>query len=293
VIPRSRVRLVLLAGAAGDCIGRPHEGRAHPGEPLVAESAWRVSDDTALTLATCRAIVEAGRVDPASIAAVFAREFRTGTYGGLGASTLKAMRDLAQGAHWATAGRTGEFAAGNGAAMRIAPLAFVMAGVTPEERRLIRDVCRITHKNDEACVAALAVVRAMHVIADGARGPSLLGEIAGELPDTRVRDALRILSDLPDPAPVERAAEAAGTSGHAAESVPLALYLAARFGPSCEEAILAAVRCGGDTDTIASIAGQVCGAAGGTLSESWLERLPVREEIEDLAERLAAVPPRA
>jgi ADP-ribosyl-[dinitrogen reductase] hydrolase len=289
MIPADHVRLALLAGAAGDCIGGPHEGRVRPIEPSLPEGAWRVSDDTALTLATCRAIARTGCADPAAIADEFAREFRTGTFRGLGASTLKALRDLAQGAHWATAGRSGEFAAGNGAAMRIAPLAFVMTGETPEERRLIRDVCRITHKNDEAYVGALAVVRAMHVIGEGVRGTSLLARLAHELPDTRVRDALRSLTDLPGSTAIKQAADAVGTSGHAAESVPFALYLAARFAPSCEQAILAAVQCGGDTDTIAAIAGQVCGAAGGSIPPDWVARVPVLQDIEDAAAAFTAL----
>jgi ADP-ribosyl-[dinitrogen reductase] hydrolase len=289
VIPGSHFRLALLAGASGDCIGRVHEGRAGTVGPLVPEGSWRVSDDTALTLATCRAIVESGRVDPAAVAAEFAREFRGGRLRGLGASTLKALRELAEGAHWATVGRSGEFAAGNGAAMRMAPLAFVLAGETAEDRRLIRDVARITHKSDEAYVAALAVVRAMHLVNAGEERGSLLERLAGELPDTRVRDALHVLLKLPATAAVEEAAATVGTSGHASESVPFALYLAARFRGSCEEAILAAVRCGGDTDTIASIAGQVCGAGGSAIGEAWLARLPVREEIEERAEGLVAL----
>jgi hypothetical protein len=45
---------------------------------------------------------------PAAIAGTFAREYRAGTYRGLRSSTSKALRDLAQGAHGALSGRTGE-----------------------------------------------------------------------------------------------------------------------------------------------------------------------------------------
>jgi len=58
---------------------------------------------------------------------------------------------------------------------------------------------------------------------------------------------------------------------------------------SDDAAIIAAVQCGGDTDTIASIAGQICGAAGGEIPEEWLDRLPDRSRIEQLASALAAV----
>src|SRR5665213_3298616 len=88
--------------------------------------AWSLTDDTQLTLATCEAIVAHGRVDPECIAAEFAREFRAGMLTGLGASTYQALESLAAGGHWALVGRKGDQAAGNGAAMRIAPLAFCL-----------------------------------------------------------------------------------------------------------------------------------------------------------------------
>jgi hypothetical protein len=43
--------------------------------------------------------------------------YNKGKLTGLGASTLKALRDLQVGAHWALSGWSGEYAAGNGAAM--------------------------------------------------------------------------------------------------------------------------------------------------------------------------------
>src|SRR5262249_56987659 len=86
-------------------------------------------------------------VSPAAIADHFAHWFRQGRVTGVGASTLKALRDLAAGAHWALAGRKGERGAGNGAAMRVAPLAFCLDPEEPEQRTALRDVCRVTHHN--------------------------------------------------------------------------------------------------------------------------------------------------
>ena len=287
LIPSEHIEAVLLAGAAGDCIGLPYEGHGPTDTVELPADPWQCSDDTILTLATCRGIIAAGGVDPAAIAAAYAETFRRGPIPGLGASTLKALRDLAAGAHWGISGRGGEYAAGNGAAMRIAPLAFLMSGEGQDERQLIRDVCRITHKSDEAYVGALAVVRAMHLIAEpGLDAPGFVARIAGELPDTRVRDALLALAELPADAGNEEAAALTGTGGHAAESVPLALFVAARSRHSCEETILAAVRCGGDTDTIASIAGQVCAAGGAAIPSTWTTRLPVLVEIQALAQGL-------
>jgi ADP-ribosyl-[dinitrogen reductase] hydrolase len=123
-----------------------------------------------LTLATCEALAEYGTADPGHIAASFLRWFRARRLTGLGASTLKALRDLEAGAHWALAGRKGERAAGNGAAIRIAPLAFCVDPLADGSRRLIRDVCRITHHSDEAYVGAFAVVLAVGAAKAGGAG---------------------------------------------------------------------------------------------------------------------------
>lgn len=275
---------MLVAGAAGDCIGSPVEGRAARPFSLPADP-WRCTDDTDLTLATCRALAAGGEADPAVIAAELASAFRLGIRG-LGASTLRALRALAEGAHWATAGRSGERAAGNGAAMRIAPLAVLMTGESSGDRQRIRDVCRITHKNDEAYVGALAVIRAIHCAAHGSGPRDLAGEIAEQLPDTRVRDALVVLAELePGSSPAD-AASAIGCSGFVAESVPLAIYTAAWARGDAASAIRAAVECGGDTDTIASIAGQIAGAGGAAIPDAWRARLPVLDEIVELSSRL-------
>ncbi len=273
----------LLAGAAGDCIGGPLEGDAQSDAVELPTEPWRLSDDTVLSVATARAILAANEVDPASIAAGFVEEFASKGIPGLGASTLKALRDLKTGVHWALAGRKGEHAAGNGAAMRIAPLAFFLDADDTDHRRTIRDVCRITHHNDEAYVGALAVLRAMQLPtnADGA-----LVAIANKLPDTKVRDALMALAELPESASAKEAAAMAGTSGYAPESVPLALFIATT-ATDLPTGILSAVACGGDTDTIASMVGQILGAHGHRLPHDWLACIPCRDDIEGLCQALS------
>jgi ADP-ribosyl-[dinitrogen reductase] hydrolase len=103
-----RIVASLLGGAIGDAWGGPFEGAPPAGRAsLVPDGALEVSDDTQLTVATCEAILEAGRVDVAAIAARFVVWFRRGSLRGLGASTLKALRDLDAGAHWALSGAKG------------------------------------------------------------------------------------------------------------------------------------------------------------------------------------------
>jgi ADP-ribosylglycohydrolase len=285
----------LLGGALGDAVGGPYENRKPPFPVELDPGRWRLSDDTQLTLATCEAIIAAGKVEPSVIAGTFAEWHRGRRFTGLGASTLKALEELAAGGHWALVGAKGERAAGSGAAMRIAPLAFFCAPREEDARRTIRDVCRITHHNDEAYVGALAVIIAVRAAASGSwpRDPGLIETVITGLPDSGVRDRLRELGALRTTT-IAEIGRRFGSSGHVVETVPLALAAAERMGAGFERVLADVVACGGDTDTIASIAGQVMGPAVGKagLPEAWVAWLE-REQASSvaLAQRFAAIAP--
>ena len=277
--PASKDRILgcLFGGAIGDALGGPYETRTPPFE-IDSNAEWVLSDDTQLTMATCDAIVRTGRVDPGEIAAEFVRWFRARRLTGLGSSTLKALRDLDAGAHWGSSGAEGERAAGNGAAMRIAPLAFCLDPIRTSARTTIRDTCRITHRNDEAYTGALAILFAIHD-----NDPSLL-------PDTRVREVIEEHAGRGNERSIANTAREIGTSGYVAESVPLAIVAARQVDAiGFEQTMLEIVRAGGDTDTIASMAGQIAGAKLGykDLPSQLVERLPERDLIETTAHRFA------
>lgn len=287
-----RILGAILGGAIGDGWGGPYEGdvlhrQAPPPDELV------VSDDTQLTLATCEAILEAGAIVPERIAARFLFWFRAGKLRGLGASTLKALRDLEAGAHWALAGARGERTAGNGAAMRIAPLAFLLDPANDGDRRTLRDVCRITHHNEEAYVGALAIVAAIRRMSTtGYARVELLADVAAVLPDSQVRDRLLRYAGFPASVSVCQIADTWGSSGSVADSVPLAMFAAREIGRrTFVEVIEDAVQGGGDTDTIASMTGQIAGAAVGSalLPEDLLVRLRDREKLSEIARAFAAL----
>lgn len=274
----------LLGGAIGDMLGGPHEHSSGSSTPTPSTHRF-ISDDTQLTLATCEAIVEEQLISPTHIAKKFVSYFQRGQLTGLGASTLKALRNLSAGAHWALAGRRGERAAGNGAAMRIAPLAFCLDSERPDSKTRIRDVCRITHHNEEAYVGALAVVVAIRlaILLPQFPGRSLLTLTAASLPDdTGIKERVLALAALDADTPIAEVAQRFGTSGYVVESVPLALYAAQQtkqrgLVPVLEQLIAA----GGDTDTNAAIAGQIAGAWLGldAIPQTLIQQLPNHEAI--------------
>ena len=208
------VRGCIIGGVIGDAMGGPFEGR--PGPLRFQEhTAWSISDDSQLTLATCESIIEVRKVSPEHIAQRFVHWYRARRITGMGASTLKALRDLDAGAHWALAGAKGEMSAGNGAAMRIAPLAFHLDPAITEERQIIRDVCRITHHNEEAYAGALAIVIAIRSLAFDSSSPSqLLANVLTSLPDSRVRDRIVELDKLPNDLLPAEVGSQFGSSGY-------------------------------------------------------------------------------
>ena len=289
---RDRILGCVLGGAIGDAFGRPYETHR---PPIVISDAeeWRLSDDTQLTLATCDAITgRDGSVDPAAIAAAFTRWHGAKRVTGMGSNTLKALTELVAGGHWALAGRKGERAAGNGAAMRAVPLAFCLDTSDHGARRTIRDVSRITHHHEEAYAGALAVVVAAHAAASGLWDGSndLLRLVVEVLPDTQVRDRLIALTEIDKETPLLEIARRFGCSGYVAESVPLALYGASRIRSlDFRTLLIELIACGGDTDTNASIAGQVAGALIGRarLPKDLIARTPDRPLVEAVANAFA------
>ena len=296
VMERDRYLGCLLGGALGDALGGRYEGTPGPHQ-VVWGQPWQLSDDTQLTLATCEAIVERGSPDPAAIAASFARWYSDRRLTGLGAATLGAVTALVKGGHWALVGRRGEMAAGNGAAMRIAPIGLWLDPRTDEGRRLVRDVSRITHHSEEAFAGALAVAMAVYCALSGTVSETAtLSAIAASLPDSAVRDRLVELAGRAASLSIENVAANYGCSGYVVESIPLALFAATEaprigFAKMLEEV----VRAGGDTDSNAAIAGQVAGCAQGlsALPPEHLSQLPHVEELRSTAEAFAAARGRA
>jgi ADP-ribosylglycohydrolase len=286
-----RVLGCVFGGAIGDAMGGPYEGSETPAS-VDRGAEWRIFDDTQLTLATCEALIQAEGADPETIAARMAAWFSEGWITGVGASTFAALKAISLSGHWALAGMRSERAAGNGAAIRIAPLAFFLDPADATDRRTIRDVCRITHHSDEAYAGALAILAAVHFARTGAWAgkQDLLGRVIELLPDSQVRDRLNEIERLGFTVTPAETAERSGNSGYVVQSVPLAIVGAQQVQFTGFDGMLQQlISAGADTDSIASMAGQIVGTllGCGALPPLMIERLPEAETIRTIASRLA------
>ena len=253
----------IIGGAIGDAFGSGYENEINEEEdtfylfekPDVKKPDWQITDDTQLTLATIEAIIEDTKVTPETIANQFLKYYKQRKIRGIGASTLKSLKELSLGGHWSQVGRKGEYAAGNGAAMRIAPLAF-KEEITNSE---IRDICIITHNNDEAYIGARSIIISIREILNGNWNgkTNLIELIIDQIPDTRVRDRLIEIKDIKSLKKIGQI----GNNGYVVNSVPLAIAAANKVREiGIEEMYFQLIKIGGDTDTNCSIAGQIAGA---------------------------------
>lgn len=212
----------------------------------------------------------------------------------MGASTLKALQELEAGGHWSQVGRKGEFAAGNGAAMRIAPLAFTSEEIN---RSVIENISRITHHHDEAYAGALSIVLAVQTIIKGlwTGEENLLAIVAENLPDTKVKDRLLELAKNQDFSTISSIGKEFGSSGYVVESVPLAIFAASKVRHiGFKEMLIQLTAIGGDTDTNCSMAGQIAGALLGINSlpsdlKMQVMRLKEYAWIKDTIEKFASI----
>jgi len=258
----------MLGLALGDALGAPYEGGFFERAvwKVIARGKLRYTDDTEMAIVLAESLLAHGCVDQDALAAAWGERCRWSRGYGPGARRL--LKLVRSGVDWREANRRifhdGSF--GNGAAMRIAPVALFFAG---------------RGGLDAAVVAASEITHAHPLAIEGAR--LVAAAIARALDD---EPPLDVTSRLPEYAQrIERARAGGalrdlGNSVRAHESVVTAICLAQRSA-SFDELITAAVQLGGDTDTIAAMAGSIWGARHGAEA---LPDLPV--EARALVERL-------
>lgn len=255
----------ILGGAIGDAWGSSFENLVefndsktyYLGNKPEVKHIWQFTDDTILNLATCE-VLKTGYCTPEILGDKFVEYYNRNEIIGIGASTLKAITDLREGLHWTQAGRKGEYGAGNGSAMRIAPFAFY----NKYTRNDIRDFSKLTHNNDEAYVGALSIYLTLKKIINSEpfEFKQTINDLLIELPDTKVRDRIIELYEYYLESSILEMAKL-GNNGYVVNSIPFSIFSAFKLHElGFERVISEIIECGGDTDTNASIAGQIMGA---------------------------------
>jgi len=273
---RSRFRGAVLGLAIGDALGMPYEGwdpasiKGSLGKlefkpaPFRGLASGQFTDDTKMALCHLDSLIEKRRVDAEDIARKFLAWFKSGDWRGIGGTTLRAMKKLEKGASWKESGISGKYAAGNGGAMRIAPVGLFYTKDIENLREGVEKAVIITHNNEEAVEGAVAIA---YLVARGAEKgvleekEGLFSELLDFLKPSEVKknliEAVDLLEENLSPS---EAARVLGNSGYVVESVASAIYSFFYSPHDFRKAAFEALLCGGDTDTICAMTGTISGA---------------------------------
>jgi ADP-ribosylglycohydrolase len=284
LFPGTRLALALesLAGlSVGDALGARHlAAPVDPADP--PPSPWPWTDDT--EQACClTAVLAEGDFDRDRFAELLGRYHDSQRGYGPGAEVL--LGQIRDGLPWpiaAAAAFDGQGSAGNGAAMRAAPLGAWHADSLARAAVQGARAAEVTHAHAEGIAGGVAVTVAAAAAAagrlDGQR-PALLAAVAAHVPPGRVRDGLTAARRIDRPAEAARRL-GNGTRATAWDTVPFAIWVADRFLDDYPAAIGACLAAGGDADTTCAIAGGIVAAYTGPagIPPGWLrarEPLPV------------------
>lgn len=282
----------LLGLAVGDALGMVVEA-ASPADAAAYAAAlpWsdhralparapyargQYTDDTQSARELIASLAARGRWVPQDFARRLVALVRSGRGVGFGRGSRAAVDRLASGTPWSAAGEPAPYA-GNGAAMRVAPIGLAYA---TDENTLVRiavEQGRVTHQDPRALGMAVAVALAVGRVSLGRwRSPeALMREIEPRIRaiDPAAADAIARVpvwaalgfeearADL-DACCFDPAGPAAlrGISVHAVPSVAWGIAAFLRYPESPKRALRDAIGIGGDTDTMAAIAGALIGA---------------------------------
>jgi ADP-ribosyl-[dinitrogen reductase] hydrolase len=296
-----RFRGALLGLAVGDALGTTVEfsppGSFQPVTDMIGGGPFKLpagawTDDTSMALCLAESLIEKKGFDPVDQLKKYVAWYRsghlssTGKLFDIGIATRTALERFEQ---------TGEpfpgdaqpDAAGNGALMRLAPVALAYADEPTTAIDLAGEMARTTHGAPQAIDAnryfAALLVQALH----GTDVPQLL------------KDAIyHPARDDTAPLHPEVLAVAEGSfmvkdppairgQGYVVRTLEAALW-ALRSTRTFEEGVLAAVNLGDDADTTGAVFGQLAGALYGdaAIPVRWLEKLVMRDHIQEFADKL-------
>jgi poly(ADP-ribose) glycohydrolase ARH3 len=313
---RDRFRGALLGSAVGEALGSLTQGLTFRdvdelfGEldalPFIASARRAAAPRDSLLLSVARSLLPNGVLDPERTANAIARASRRDDPPGLSGF---ARNLLERGHPWHEAG---ENAPESIPAVLVLPVALLRAGNFRRLKLETGILASLTHIHPTAIAGAIAqacaVARILHTPASTldviSFSRALSPVVAGIEPERGARPRIgrsvttvgrKLGAELPAlllrRAPAQEMQEALGNGTAAHEGIPFSLGCFLRSPGDFAEAVMPAIRHGGDAGAVAAMAGALCGAYLGEsgIPERFLAHLPGRRELGEAAEGLLAL----
>lgn len=292
--PEARAEAVLaclLGGAVGDALGLPFEGVSprriarwwrEPLQHRFVRGRGMLSDDSDHAIFTAQSLLIAN-ADIERFRRALAWRLRgwlTTLPAGIGWATLRSLVRLWCGVSPA---RSGVWSAGNGPCMRAPVIGAVYADEPALRHALVDASTQMTHRDPRALATARAVADVAAHTASGAWAgrPTIANLLAllrasGDAPDwQQAITHIGVCLEQSDPIAAARTAfgNAAGISGYALHTVPFALVAWFQHHGDYAATLRTVIRAGGDTDTVAAIAGALAALSAGSarIPSDWVD----------------------
>ncbi len=277
-----RALLSLEGLSVGDAFGGRFNFTTKIDRVLPA-APWYYSDDTEMALGIVEALGRNEVIERDVLAEIFTRRYQADPYRGYGLSARRVLQRMVEGTPWRIAASEiyeGAGSMGNGGAMRVAPLGAYFAEDLNEVVAQAQSSAEVTHHHPEGQAGAIATaIAAAWACAARDRGSlsdgrQLLECAWSYTPEGATRDGLSRALSLDFASTIEEAVSLLGNGSRitSPDTVPFALWCAARHLHDYVEALWATVSAGGDNDTNCAIVGGIVVLANGpqAIPESWI-----------------------
>ncbi|MCY1018110.1 ADP-ribosylglycohydrolase family protein [Pyxidicoccus sp. MSG2] len=289
--------LVSLDGqSVGDAFGERFFGPLEVVQPLVEQrvlprAPWGYTDDTEMALSVVQVLEDHGRVDQDALARLFARRYRLDKNRGYGGTAHDILQKLGIGLPWHEVSSEvfeGQGSMGNGGAMRVAPLGAYFAGDLARVVAEARASAEVTHMHPEGQAGAIAIAVAAAWACEWSRtrvpAKQLFDVVLDATPAGATRQGVEAARAWPLDASPSSAARTLGSGQKviSEDTVPFAVWCAARHLDSYEEALWCTVAGFGDRDTTCAIVGGIVALSAGhaSIPATWLAaREPLRRRV--------------
>lgn len=291
---KSKFTGALIGTAVGDALGAPMEGWSFEKVRSVYgncnyynsysnKKGWKMvcryyTDDTEMMIGVAESLIRNNGFDGADMARTFVQNAKRKRWYGPG--TMEVLERIRAGESWEDASGKlfdGEGSYGNGAAMRIAPVALFYYDNPEMLREVAYKSSHITHSHRLGTEGAVLQAFAIALAVLRREKEGMLADLRESLQDNAYiySEKLKAVETLmAKGGGKEDVIAELGTGEAAFNSVPTAIY-SFLCTDNFEDAVSYAVSLGGDTDTIGAMTGAISGAYYGAecIPDEWLSQL--------------------
>lgn len=265
---------LAIADAVGEMLAYRHYEAPAIIERGLPTGPWFRTDDSEMAISIVEGLKLYGYIHQDALARRFAWRYEREPGRGYGSMTRAQLNEINRGGDWRQGAANafgGQGSMGNGGAMRVAPL----GGYFSDDLQRVADEARasalVTHTHPEGVAGTISVAIAAATAwrsrndSPEQRAKQLFEAVIEFTPESKTRRGIILASQTPANVEVEAVARALGNGSlvTAPDTVPFALWCAARYLDDYVAAVTNTIVGGGDCDTNAAIVGGIVALSAG------------------------------